>query len=152
MDQDAPVVFHSPETLSKPMGYSHAVEVRRGRTVYISGQVSLDASGALVGEDDFHAQVTQVFVNLGHALTAAGATYADLVKLTYYCSASVPAERLPVVRDVRDQFVNTEAPPASSFVFVSRLVRPEWLIEIDAVAVVSDAGEQEPQFDEEMSR
>lgn len=145
MDRDRPVVFHSPETLSKPMGYSHAVEVRRGRTVFISGQVSLDASGALVGEEDFHAQVTQVFVNLGHALTAAGATYADLVKLTYYCAASVPAERLPVVRDVRDQFVNTEAPPASSFVFVSRLVRPEWLIEIDAVAVVTAADEEMPE-------
>jgi enamine deaminase RidA (YjgF/YER057c/UK114 family) len=127
----------TPVELPKPVGYSHFAEVRGGRIIYIAGQVPMDASGALVGANDFRAQARQVFTNIDIAVKAAGGTFADVIKLSYFCSERVPPTDTPVVREIRDEFVNTAAPPVSTFVFVSRLVRPEWLIEIEAVAVIS---------------
>jgi enamine deaminase RidA (YjgF/YER057c/UK114 family) len=127
----------SPETLARPAGYSHLAEVSGGRLVYIAGQVPHDAAGNLVGKDDFRAQLQQVFANLQLAVEAAGGTFADVIKLNYFCVDAVPPSDQPIVREVRDQFVNTAAPPVSTFVVVRRLVRPEWLIEIEAVAVVT---------------
>ena len=126
----------NPEGLPTPRGYSQVAEISGGKLVQIAGQVSLDPSGALVGEGDFPAQVERTFQNLDVAVKAAGGTFADVVKLNYYCVASMKGDPLPVVREIRDRFVNVERPPASTFVFVSRLVRPEWLIEIEATAVV----------------
>jgi hypothetical protein len=126
----------NPEGLSNPRGYSHVAEIRGGKLVYIAGQVSLDPSGALVGEGNFPAQVQCVFQNVKTAVEAAGGTFAHIVKLNYYCVESVKADRLPILREIRDRFVNVEKPPVSTFVFVSRLVQPEWLIEIEATAVV----------------
>jgi enamine deaminase RidA (YjgF/YER057c/UK114 family) len=115
-------------------------EVTGGKLVYIAGQVGLDAAGNLVGEDDFAAQARKVFANLKAALAAAGATFHDVIKLNYYCTDSVDLSvHLPVVREIRDTYVDTSAPPASTFVVVRRLVRPEWLIEVEAVAVVPHA-------------
>ena len=130
------VRLSSPAALPKPMGYSHLAEITAGKLVYIAGQVPMDATGALVGADDFRAQLVQVFSNLNTAVAAAGGTFADIVKLNYFCVDRVPPSDQPMVREVRDQFVNVAAPPVSSFVVVSRLVRPEWLIEIEAVAVI----------------
>ena len=126
----------NPEGLPPPLGYSQVAEISGGKLVHIAGQVSLDPSGALVGEVDFPAQVERTFQNLDVAVKAAGGTFADVVKLNYYCVASTKGDPLPVVREIRDRFVNVEKPPASTFVFVTRLVRPEWLIEIEATAVV----------------
>ena len=86
------------------------------------------------------AQARKVFANLKVALAAAGATFHDVIKLNYYCTDSVDLSvHLPVVCEIRDTYVNTSAPPASTFVVVRRLVRPEWLIEVEAVAVVPHA-------------
>ena len=60
----------------------------------------------------------------------------DIVKINNYCVASVTAEQQAHFRTVRDRFVNTEAPPVSTFIYVSRLVRPGWLFEVDAMAVI----------------
>jgi enamine deaminase RidA (YjgF/YER057c/UK114 family) len=136
MSQPAPPVrFVNPSTLHSPVGYSHVAEFRRGQTVYIAGQVALDASGAVVGRDDLRTQARQVFTNLNAALAAVGADFASVVRLTYYL---LDISQIPVVREVRDQFVNTQAPPTSSAVEVRRLFRPEFLIEVDAVAVLPD--------------
>jgi len=126
----------NPATLMKPVGYSHVGEVTSGKLIYIAGQVSMDANGQLVGVGDFAAQAAQVFANLDAALKSAGATFADVVKLNTYCVASVDRASLPVFREVRDRYVNTQAPPVSTFVYVSSLVRAEWLIEVEAIAVV----------------
>jgi enamine deaminase RidA (YjgF/YER057c/UK114 family) len=136
MPAEPNVRFQNPPSLPKFPGFSQVAEVQRGKIVYISGQVAVDAPGALVGKDDFRAQVEQTFVNLGAAVAAAGGNYADFVKLNYYCVDSAPADALLIVREIRDRFLNTEAPPASTFVFVSRLARPEWLIEIEAIAAI----------------
>jgi enamine deaminase RidA (YjgF/YER057c/UK114 family) len=127
----------NPETMAKPVaGYSQVAQVTGGKLVYVAGQVALDASGNLIGKDDFHAQAEQVFKNLNAAVQAAGGTFHDVIKLNYYCAESVDPSAILQVREVRDKYVNTQNPPASTFVVVHRLVRPEWLIEVEAVAVV----------------
>jgi enamine deaminase RidA (YjgF/YER057c/UK114 family) len=125
--------FVNPEGSHKPAGYSHVAEVVSGRPVYIAGQVALDPSGKLVGEGDIVAQTRQVFENLKTALAAVGADFSAVVKLNYY---AVDASRLAEIRAVRDEYLNTATPPASTFVIVKSLVRPELLIEIEAVAVI----------------
>ena len=131
-----PFRIFNPESIAKPAGYSHVAEVNGGRIVYIAGQVALDKSGNLVGKDDFRGQVQQVFENLKAAVEAAGGDFNSMVKLNYYCAESVDPGQITVVREVRDKYVNTANPPVSTFVFVKRLVRPEWMIEVEAVAVV----------------
>ena len=129
-----PVLFVNPPTLSKPTGYTHAVIAIGGRTIYIAGQVALDQGGNIVGKDDFRAQSRQVFENLKKALEAAGASFKQLVKLNYYV---VDMKQIQTLREVRNAYVNTEAPPASTLVEVRRLAREEFLIEVEAIAVVA---------------
>jgi reactive intermediate/imine deaminase len=124
--------FFSPDTLPPPFGYSHAVEATGGRTFYVSGQVPLDASGELVGAGDFAAQVEQVFLNLGHALEAAGFGWNDVVKLNFFVT---DLTEIAALREIRDRYVNTESPPASTLVVVAGLFRPDVMFEADAVAV-----------------
>jgi enamine deaminase RidA (YjgF/YER057c/UK114 family) len=132
-----PFRIFNPETMAKPtVGYSQVAEVGEGKIVYIAGQIALDKSGNLVGKDDFRAQVQQVFENLKAAVEASGGDFNSVIKLNIYCAAGVDPGQLPVLREVRDKYVNTGNPPTSTLVFVQRLVRPEWLIEVDAVAVV----------------
>jgi len=126
----------SPPTLMKPAGYSHVAKVTGGSLVYIAGQVSADVSGNLVGEGNLEAQAEQVFKNLKAAVEAAGGSMADLVKINTYLVAEVDGSEVPKLRAVRDRYVNVEKPPASTLVTVTRLARPGWLIEIEAVAAI----------------
>lgn len=130
--------FISPKNLIPPgpAGYSHIAKVNRGTIVYLSGQVPCDASGKMIGEGDFEAQVEQIFANLKIAVEAAGGTMADIVKLNYYLVAEVDQATVSKLRPIRDRYINVENPPASTFVVVSRLMRPGWLIEIEAVAAI----------------
>jgi len=130
------VALSSPKTMPPPTGYSQVAEVTSGKIVLIAGQVAHDTAGNLVGENDFAAQVEQVFKNLDAAVRAAGGTFQNIVKINNYCVASVDPAEFAAFRTVRDRYVNTAAPPVSTFVFVSRLVRPGWLFEIDAMAVI----------------
>ncbi|PWT87768.1 MAG: enamine deaminase RidA [Blastocatellia bacterium] len=118
-----------------PVGYSNVVEVRGGRTLYIAGQVAVDQKGALVAPGDFRAQSKQVFENLKARLAEAGATFNDVVKLNYYVT---DASDVQALRDIRNNYVNTEHPPASTLVVVKQLVREEYLLEIEAIAVAQD--------------
>ncbi len=137
MQNGKPFHIFNPETMAKPtVGYSQVAEVGEGKIVYIAGQIAVDKSGNLVGKDDFRAQVQQVFENLKAAVEAAGGDFSSVIKLNFYCAASVDPSQLPVVREVRDKYVNTGNPPTSTLVFVQRLARPEWMIEVEAVAVV----------------
>lgn len=128
------VSLHNPETILPPTGYSHVAEVRGGTLVFVAGQVALDAKGTVVGPGDYRAPAEQVFRNLANALAGAGATFRDVVKLTYYV---VDLAHLPEIREVRDRFVDPRHPPASTAVQVARLFRPEFLVEVDAVASVA---------------
>ncbi|GAA5500668.1 putative aminoacrylate peracid reductase RutC [Deinococcus xinjiangensis] len=117
--------------LGKTAGYSHLAEVRGGRTIYLSGQIAVDAQGQSVGTGDFTAQARQVFENLRLGLESVGLTFNAVVKLTVFLT---DMQYLPQFRAVRDEFVNTAQPPASSLVQVAALVRPELLIEVEAIA------------------
>jgi enamine deaminase RidA (YjgF/YER057c/UK114 family) len=123
----------NPDGMHKPTGYSHVAEVTKGKLVYIAGQVALDKAGNLVGKDDFRAQARQVFENLKTAVGAAGGDFNHVIKLNFYV---VDLSRLQDLREVRDEFVNTHNPPASTLVQVAKLARPEFLVEVEAVAVI----------------
>lgn len=128
--------FIKPEGLSNNPAYTHVVAATGGTTVYISGQVAVDASGATVGAGDLEAQTRQVMENLKVALAAAGATFDDVVKITTYVVGYEPSMR-PVIAGVRGAYLSGDNPPASTLVGVQALAAPEWLIEIEAIAVVS---------------
>ena len=125
--------YINPSTLARPMGYTHIVEARGAQTFYISGQVALDDSGNIVGPGDMGAQARQVFENLHAALRSIGASFRDVVKLTYFI---VDMTQMQTVREVRDQYIQPEYLPASTAVEVRRLAREEFLLEIEAVAVL----------------
>ena len=125
----------NPPGLQTPTGYTHVVTARGGKTVYVAGQVALDAAGNVVGKGDLGAQARQVFANLRTALTAAGATPADLVKLTWYVVGYKP-DMLPALREARMAFLGDAKPPASTLVGVAALAREDFLIEVEAIAVV----------------
>jgi len=129
------VRFVKSENLPPSPGYSQAVEVRGGRVIYLAGQVALDRSGKVVGEGDMRAQTQQTFENLKAALDASGAKFENVVKLNYYV---VDMTQLSTVREVRDKFINAANPPASTAVEVKRLAREQFLIEVEAVAVVPE--------------
>lgn len=122
----------NPPSLPTVPGYSQVVTVAGGDLVFIAGQVSLDASGAVVGAGDFAAQATQTFHNLMDALEAAGTSASNLIKLTTFVT---DMSQLATFRTVRDQFLDPANLPASTLVQVSRLFRQEFLIEIEAIAV-----------------
>ncbi|MFF3721099.1 RidA family protein [Streptomyces erythrochromogenes] len=123
---------HAPEGVSPGTGYSHVVW-GTGRFVAVSGQCAFDDKGEVVGEGDAGAQARQVFENLRRCLAAAGATFDDVVKLTYFVT---DVAHLPAVRAARDAVIPADRLPASSAVQVAALVRPELLLEVEAFAVV----------------
>ena len=123
----------NPPALTTPTGYTHVVEVTGpAKTIYISGQIAYDKDGKVVGAGDMKAQAEQVFKNLQTALAAAGAKFSDVVKMNSYIT---DMSKVQAVRDVRAQYFK-DATPASTFVEVKGLVRPELLLEIEVVAVV----------------
>ena len=127
--------YINPENIAQPTGYSHVVETRGNRTIYISGQVALDRHGNVVGIHDMKAQAEQIFQNLQAALAGVNATFDDVVKLTYFV---VDISQMQVIRDVRNQYLNLTRLPASTAVEVKGLVRKEFLLEIEAIAVLYD--------------
>ena len=116
--------------------YTPVVTVVPGKLVFVSGILSRNSKGEIVGKGDMAAQIRQVFENIKTALAAAGATMADIVKLNTYLVAEVSQDDLPKMRAIRDRYLNKDKPPASTLVVVSRLARPGWLIEIEAVAAI----------------
>jgi len=122
----------APDGLAPAAQYSHVV-MGTGTFVAISGQLALDEDGKPVGEGDPAAQAHQVFENLRRCLTAAGATFDDVVKLTYFVTDMA---HMPAIRAARAAHLPDDRLPAASAVQVAALVRPEFLMEIEALAVV----------------
>jgi 2-iminobutanoate/2-iminopropanoate deaminase len=100
--------------------------------VFIAGQVAADAKGGVVGKGDFAAQTKQVFENLSAAVKAAGGTMADVAKINVYVT---DVSQIGAFREVRQQYF-TGNPPASTFVQVVALARPEFLVEVEAIVAV----------------
>lgn len=128
--------FFNPSALNPTNGFTHVVTATGGKTIYVSGQVSVNDKAEVVGKGDLRAQVERTFENLQAALAAAGATFNDVVKITYFVVDLKP-EHVPHIREVRRKYLNVENPPASTLVGVAALVVPDWLIEIELIAVVA---------------
>jgi enamine deaminase RidA (YjgF/YER057c/UK114 family) len=125
--------FNNPDTMSKPPGYTHVVEVTGpGRTVYFAGQLGVDKTGK-IGRDA-REQMMLAFENLKAALASVGATFENVVKINNYLVDI--GTNLAVYREVRDKYVNTAAPPASTAVGVPALAIPGALFEIEAIAIL----------------
>ena len=129
--------FINPPELCPTSGWTHVATVSGGKTIYISGQVSINERGEVVGPGDLRKQTWQAFENVRLALAAAGATFQDVVKTNLYV-VGLKSEHVPIIRQVRSQFVRADHPPVSTLVGISALVGPDWLIEIEAVAVVAE--------------
>jgi enamine deaminase RidA (YjgF/YER057c/UK114 family) len=128
------VRFMNPEAIAKPGGYSHVVEITGpGRIVYIAGQLGLKPDGKIAG--DFRAQAAQAFENLKAALAAVGATFEDVVKLNNYLIDIT--SNIAIYREVRDKYVNTAKPPASTTVGVPALARDGALFEVEAIVMLA---------------
>jgi len=129
------VSFVNPNTLSSPTGYSHAAVIDLGNCtmIILSGQVPLDKQGALVGKDDFEKQAEQVFTNIKNAVTELGGSMDNIVKFGYFVS---DINQLQKLRAVRNKYINTKNPPASTLVQVSKLYRDDVMLEVEATAIL----------------
>ena len=128
-------IFPQTKGLLRNPAFSQVVVASGARTIYIAGQVSIDEHGVLVGAGDLAAQTAQVMRNVGLALAAAGAGYGDIVKITTFVVNYRPEHRA-VIGKARAPFFAQGTPPASTLVGVSALAMPEWLVEIEAIAVI----------------
>ena len=122
----------APDGVAAAAQYTHVV-LGTGRFVAVSGQLPLDENRRLVGEGDPEAQARQVFENLRRCLAAAGATFDDVVKLTFFVTDMA---HMPAIRAARDAHIPADRLPAASAVQVAALVGPEFLMEIEAYAVL----------------
>jgi 2-iminobutanoate/2-iminopropanoate deaminase len=133
-----PVSIDNPDALHAPLGlYSHVASATGSRTIFVAGQVALDRDGTLVGDGDVAAQTRQVYENLGLALASAGATWADVAKATTFL---ISEDLIEDWRSVREEMFPRLFPsgayPPHTLVVARRLVRPEFLVEMELVAVV----------------
>ena len=123
--------------LSAPLGmYSHVSRVRAGSVIFVAGQVATNPQGEIVGKGDFAAQLRQVFRNLSAALISAGATFADVAKFTTYIRHESDIPKFMATRKelFAEIYPNGDYPP-NTLLVISRLVEPDLLVEIEAIAV-----------------
>lgn len=125
--------FSNPETIARPPGYSHVVEVTGpGRTVYFAGQLGMDRSGKMGG--NAREQIEMAFENLKAAPASVGAGFEHVVKVNNYI-VDIGAN-IGLFREIRDKYVNKASPPASTTIGVPELARPGALFEVEAIAIL----------------
>jgi enamine deaminase RidA (YjgF/YER057c/UK114 family) len=121
---------------TKPNGYTHVVVAKAAKTIYIPGQVPVNEKGEIIGKGDFAVQTRQVFENLKTALAAANATFSDVIKITIYIKDYNPDLHLLVLRNIRNEYVSKDTPPASTLAGVQSLYNSDVMIEIEAIAMI----------------
>jgi len=121
----------APDNLHRPFGYAHAVQI--DKTLYISGQVPLDMELKSVGTGDIATQTDQVYGNLQKVLEGAGGKMSDIVMLNIYCTNLEAFDKH--TRPIRKKYFG-DYYPATTAVEIKRLYRPEYMIEVEAVAVL----------------
>ena len=124
--------YLNPDTMPQPRGYTQVVKV--GNTVYIAGQVGNTPDGSVVGRDDPEAQVRQIWRNLEAAVKSVGGTgLQNIVKTTTYVTNIGHGT---AVRKVREELYQSSKPPTSALLVISELAGPDYMVEIEAIAVV----------------
>ena len=122
----------NPTTWQEQFGFSQGWRVDDAKTLlFVAGQVPLDEQGTLVGDGDFEAQTRQVFENMGRVLGQAGMTFDNLVQVAVFMT---DMSNLRTYARVRDEFVDTAAPPASTALGVVAFALPGMLVEVNAIA------------------
>jgi enamine deaminase RidA (YjgF/YER057c/UK114 family) len=131
------VQYLNPETLNKNPAFTNLIVVSGSmKTIYVGGQDSVDESGTIVGKGDFQAQSAQVLKNIQAALAAAGADLHHLIKWNMFV---VQGQDLRAgLAAFQKVWGNRPNPPAITFAFVAGLANPDFLIEMDAIAVVPE--------------
>ncbi|EIV3862960.1 Rid family hydrolase [Klebsiella pneumoniae] len=134
------VQYLNPENCGPSQGlYSNLTKVSAGDLYFISGQLSVGLDGSVVGKGDFDAQFDQVFQNLSNALTAVGCDFNDVIKFSTYLVAS---QHIPNFMLKRKEFFphifKTSDYAPNTLLVVDRLVKEEFLIEVEAVARARD--------------
>ena len=128
----------NPKQVCPPVGlYSQASRVKAGELLFIAGQLGLDARGALLGTGDAAAQIRQAFENIGQILASQGASFSNVVEFTTYLTS---ADNIPVFMATRKELFARLYPkgdyPPNTLLVISRLVHPDALVEISAVAAL----------------
>ena len=122
-----------PRKGAKPVGaYSQAVKVKGDYFIFISGQVPIDSEGSLVGKGDIRAQTRQVFENIKAVLEESGGSLENIVKLTTFLKN---IEDYKAFAEIRSQYLKKDL-PASTLMAIKELVNRDWLVEVEAVAVL----------------
>jgi enamine deaminase RidA (YjgF/YER057c/UK114 family) len=132
------IKIFNPDALGKPLGqYSQVTRVKASELLFIAGQVGTDRDGKLVGSGDFEAQCAQTFANLAAALASCGAGFANVVEFTTYLVHSQDIAKFMQyrLREFPRLFANGAYPP-NTLLIIDRLVREEFLIEVQAVAAL----------------
>ena len=132
------ITVHNPAMLGKPLGqYSHITRVKASELLFIAGQVATEASGKIVGADDFDAQCQQVFANIEAALKSQGASFGNVVEFTTYLvhSQDIPKFVQFRLREFPRMFASGVYPP-NTLLIVDRLVQESLLLEIQTVAAL----------------
>jgi enamine deaminase RidA (YjgF/YER057c/UK114 family) len=129
------IKFNNPSVVYPGRGYSQTVSVDLANCtmLVLSGQVAFDKNGNLVGKDDLAKQTEQIFSNIKSIVEDAGGSMSQLIKLNFYI---LDVSQIQAIRNIRDKFINTAQPPASTLVQVSKLFRDDVLIEIEATAII----------------
>jgi len=126
--------YINPGNMAKPRGYSHAVSVTGNhQTIYIGGQNAIDENGALVGKDNLKKQTEQVLTNIEKILKETDAKLENVVKFNIYLvPGQNPQDGFQVFQE---KWGNNPNYPVITVIFVAGLGNPDWLIEIDAMAI-----------------
>lgn len=131
------IEYLSPDGLHKNPAFSQVVTIEGNvRTVYVGGQNSVTSSGEVIGKSDMRQQASQVFKNLEIALAAAGARLENVIKWNVYVVQGQPPQ--PAFEQFQRVWGNRPNPPLVTVLFVAGLANPDYLLEIDAIAVISE--------------
>jgi enamine deaminase RidA (YjgF/YER057c/UK114 family) len=127
----------NPENMAAPRGYSHAVAVSGAhKNIFVGGQNAIDENGELVGKGDLKAQTGQALANIEKIMAKAGGKFGDVVKLNIQLVQGQNPQA--GFQAFQEKFGDMEVLPAITVLFATGLGNPDWLVEIDAIAVLSE--------------
>ena len=138
MNMSTKIEIYNPDKLGKPLGlYKHITRVKASEFLFIAGQLSVDRTGNIIGENNFEVQMKKVFSNIREALLSAGTDFKDVVKFTTFLKSESNIEDFMRIRaNLFSEFFKTKEFPPNTLLVVSRLVHESFLIEVETIAAL----------------